>query len=160
MYSLFWQMVPIRETFAQLTYNQLHPISFRFFFFFLHLQVCVEIRSICIVWGLYWEYIKWAIICNLTNNTKEINNFDSFHASWDTCKPVPDCPLTDWLLHVQLFVFLYASDQAKWDHHKMFINHFTADFTILLKTQFYNSTAGDLNSALFLSVNMFNYMYN
>lgn len=26
MYSLFWQMVPIRETFAQLTYNQLHPI--------------------------------------------------------------------------------------------------------------------------------------
>ncbi len=139
MYSLFWQMVPIRETFAQLTFNQLHPISFHFFCM-LHFEVCVEnIHSICIVWMLYSECIKWAIMFNLPNNTKQINNFDLCCALWDTCK------LVQWLFHqhsVVLFtckrpLLVYSQlSPSKWVHHKMFNDHFTADFTLFSNTYY------------------------
>lgn len=49
-------MVPIKETFAQLTYNQLHPVSFSFFPPFKKkiknlcniLKFCVEIFTACL----------------------------------------------------------------------------------------------------------------
>ncbi len=104
----------------------------------LHFEVCVEnIHSICIVWMLYSECIKWAIMFNLPNNTKQINNFDLCCALWDTCK------LVQWLFHqhsVVLFtckrpLLVYSQlSPSKWVHHKMFNDHFTADFTLFSNT--------------------------